>query len=142
MADVRPEAPHALHDAREVRPVSFRGVHPVAVGPLYIEDDAGGADETLRRDATDIEAVAAEQVPLHQRHPGADARRSGGGHEPRGAGAQNHQVVTFRGLRISPVGRMDVGDEFFVVSVFGKHPSHGVNGLRHLFHGLIPLLSS
>ena len=56
---------------------------------------------------------------------------------PAGAGAEDHQVVACRGLRVPPVGRMDVADEFLVVPVFGKHPSYGVNGLLPLVHGLI-----
>ncbi len=59
--------------------------------------DAGGANNGFRGHAAIIKAVAAHQMPLHQGHPGSQARGPGGGDQSGGAGADDHQVVTGAG---------------------------------------------
>ncbi len=78
---------------------------------------AGGADHRLRRHAAVVEAVAAQQPALDQRHPGAQPGGAGGAHQPGGAGADHHQVVALGRLRVDPGRRVDVVDQPLVVAI-------------------------
>ncbi len=65
---------------------------------------ARGANDRLRRHAADIQAGAAEQMPLDQRDLRARCRRAVRRDESGRAGADDHQVVTLRGPWIAPTG--------------------------------------
>ena len=52
-----------------------------------------GPQEGLGRNAAEVEAIAAEEVPFHQRHLGAEGGGAGGGDQPGGAAAEDDEVV-------------------------------------------------
>jgi hypothetical protein len=138
-ADARPQGAHPFHHGREVRGTPIPGADAVAGGVPDVVRGPGRTDEALGRHAPDVQAVAPEKVPLHERHLGAQARRAGRRHEPRGPRADDHQVVVRRGLGIHPVGGMDVGNQLHIVDVLGEHPSLDGNGFPDRFHGFNPL---
>ena len=51
-----------------------------------------GGEQGFRRDAAEIQAVAAHSIPLDQHHLGAELRRPSGNREPAGASADDAQI--------------------------------------------------
>ena len=69
---------------------------------------AGGADNRFGRDASDVEARAAETIAFDERHLRPHFSRIEGSQKPRGAGADDYQVVFVNRLGIFPVGRVNI----------------------------------
>ena len=118
--DLRADAPHPLHDGAEVDRHSVGDLHAEPLCLPELRHDARGPDHRLRGDAADVEAVTAQEVSLDQRHAGAEPRRAGRRHEPGRPGADDHQVVPPRGLRVAPAGRVDVLEQRPIVGVVGE----------------------
>ena len=124
-ADLRADAAHALHRRGEVAgPLGARraeaGVGAAGTPPT------GRGDHALGRHAAEVQAIAAHQPAFDQRHPGAQARGGDRGHQAGRAGADHHQVVTPRRLRVRPVGGRDLVDQRPVVPVLRQQfrPGH------------------
>jgi hypothetical protein len=120
--DLRADPAHPLHDGAEVHARSRRHLHPERRRVTDLPDDVRRAEHRLRGYAACDEAVAAHEVPLDQRDPGAQARGAGGGDEPRRSRADHHEVVASRRLRVVPAGGVSVLDEGAVVGVVGEQP--------------------
>jgi len=76
-----------------------------------------GADNPLGGNAAHIQAIAAQQLPLDERHPGPQSGGPGRTHQAGRAGADHHQVIAWSGLRIHPIGGMNVAHQGFVVYI-------------------------
>ncbi len=125
VADSRAKLAHAGHRRTEV-PRDAAGEGQAELGRVpRRRPDPRRPDESLRGDAADIEAVATHQVPLDQRHLGADSRGYRGGHETGRTGADHDEVVASVGRGIVPLGRMDVGGELPVELVVGDQRDRG-----------------
>ncbi len=128
-AQIGSKPPHPLHRRAEVaRAGRRRPPEPGGRGPRVMPGASGG-DHPFRWHAADVEAVAAHEVPLDQRHPGAQSGGSGGGDQARGARTDDDQMVAGSRWRgVAPVGRVNVGDQAGVVLV------HGGDEFRKLGH--------
>jgi hypothetical protein len=73
--------------------------------------------ECLRRHTANVEAVAAHQLALDQRHFCAKTRRACCGDQTGRAGAENNEVVSGRRFGIDPIRRMHVSDEPRIVGI-------------------------
>ena len=121
MAEARAHAPHPLHDGAEVGLHGPRHPHAERGGRAHVAHHARGADDALGWHTPDVEAVAAQQVPLDQRHPRAKPGRPRRRDEAGGARADHHEVVAGCRRRRPPVGRVHLGDQVGVVDVSGKN---------------------
>ena len=65
--------------------------------------DAGRADHRLGRNGAGMEGIAAQPLPLEQRHPEAEADRPFGRRQAGGAATDDHEVVQRLGRGILPV---------------------------------------
>ena len=115
--EVGAEAAHPLHGRGEI---GFRGHRRVPgesrrVAEIGVEPRR--AQERLGRYAAEVQAIAAEEVPFHQRHLGAEGGGAGRGDQPGGAGAEDDEVVAGGGLRVLPARRPRVGQQLGVVGV-------------------------
>ena len=117
VADARADAAHALHGRAEVGQPLVGHAEPELPGRPRLVHPARRADHGLRRHAADVQAVAAHQVPLDERDPGARLAAPATLTRPGGSGADHDEVVAARGRRVHPVGGVDVRDERFVVRV-------------------------
>ena len=101
--DVGAEAAHPLHGCGEI---GFRG-HRRAPGESRRVAEVGVesrcSQERLGRYAAEVQAIAAEEVPFHQCHPGAEGGGASRGDQPGSAGAEDDEVVAGSGLRVLPV---------------------------------------
>ena len=79
----------------------------------------GRAEQRLRGHTADIEAVAAQQVTLHERNLCPKTRGAGGGHESGGATADHDEVVAAGRCRVYPVRRMNLRLQAAVMFVPG-----------------------
>ena len=120
-ADPRADAAHALHHGGEVGLDVSADAHAEGPGRADVADDPRGADHALRGHAADVEAVAAQEMPLDERHARAEAGRARRRHQARGAGADDDQVVARRRVGLAPVGRVDVRHQLGVISIMGTH---------------------
>jgi hypothetical protein len=119
------KAPHAGHRRREVG-VDGAGAHAEGFGIARRRGDAGGGDHRLRRHAADVQAVAAEEMALDERHAGAEAGSAGRGDEPGRARPDDEEVVGARRRRVLPPRRVDLCNEPPVLLVVGKDErAHG-----------------
>ena len=64
-----------------------------------------------------VEAVAAQQMALDQRHPRAQPGGAGGADQSGGAGADHHQVISLGRSRVDPRGWVHAVDQLPVVAV-------------------------
>ena len=69
-------------------------MHHCAASTTNLMSGARAADEGLGRHAAHVEAVAAEEVLLHDRHACTDTCGPRGADEAPGASADDHQVVS------------------------------------------------
>ena len=90
---------------------------PNARRPSGARRRACGGEQGLRWDAARVQAVAAEEVSLDERDPGAEAGGARGRHEAGGAAADDHQVVAAARRRIPPAARVHVMEQRAVVLV-------------------------
>ena len=74
-ADAGPQPAHPLHDGGEIDLDRRPTAHAELARAPRARRRAGGADQRLGRHAADVEAVAAQEMPLDERDPGARARR-------------------------------------------------------------------
>ena len=116
--DLGPEPPHARHHGGEV---------DVDAGDAHAERRTVARhcrrprrrDDRLRRDAADVQAVAAEEVTLDEGHACPEPRGARGRDEARRPAADDHEVVARGRGRVGPAGRVHVRDEHAVVLVVG-----------------------
>ena len=129
------EPSHARHHGGEVD-VDRGHVHAEGAGLARVGGGARRGDDRLRRHAADVQAVAAEDVALDERHaraePGGARRRDEAG----GARADDDEVVPAGGRGVSPGRRPDLGDERPVVLVVGEEARRRVGAHRRRHHGL------
>ena len=116
-ADPRAQPAHPIHHRAEVHARAGRHPHAELARPAHVGDGAGRPDQALRRHAADVEAIAAHQPALDERHARAEPGRARRRDQPRGARPDHDQVVAARGLGIRPVFRVDIGHERLVVGV-------------------------
>ena len=142
MADPRAQPSHACHRLAEVIFHRARNVNAEFFRVLHLRPRSRGADDALRRDTADIEAVTPEEMLFDQGNFRADTCCDRGGHEAGGSGADHHDVVPTRRLGIDPSGRVNVVEERSVVFVVRKKhhllghlsllkivmPCHGTSG--------------
>jgi hypothetical protein len=135
LREVGPQPAHAPHGCAEVSRARHRRRAEGRRGVLRLVPGASGPDKGLRRDAADVEAVAAHQVPLDQRHPSPEPGGDGGAHQTRGARPNDHQVVAVLRSGLRPAGRVDVGHELPVMLVerLDPEPVYRINA-RHDRH--------
>src|SRR5690606_14745662 len=102
---------------------------------------ASRPDERLRRDAADIETIAAKQVTFNQCDLRAETRGPSGRDQSSGPGSDDHQIVPPRRNRIGPFGGMDMAEQLPVVLIerlqlrpfFGMRPAR-LERARSLAH--------
>src|SRR5258706_12792934 len=117
MTDASPELAHPFHDGGEIHLDRPGHPYPETFCIPGIERGARGADEGFGWDATDIEAIAAQQMLLDERDFGAQPGGPRGGDEPGCAGADDHEIITWCRRGIGPIRRVDLSDKFLVVAV-------------------------
>eukprot|EP00754_Rhynchopus_humris_P038536 Rhum_TRINITY_DN21159_c0_g1::Rhum_TRINITY_DN21159_c0_g1_i1::g.173326::m.173326 len=128
--NLRPQLPHALHDEREVHRHlgAAAQVHAVLSRRTHLVRTAGTRDEGLRREAADVQAVAAHVVPLDHRHTLAQ-RLAHDGRQQAGHTRPHHdQVVLVARLGVLPVKRANVLHEKLVGLVRRAHGRCGGAG--------------
>ena len=116
-ADAGAQLAHPLHRGPEIRVPPVGHVHSELTRVSDGGCDPSGTDDGLRRDAAVVEAIAAQQVPLDQRDPGSQSRRTGCGHQAGRSRTDHDQVVSRGRFGIGPVGGVDVVDKRSVVHV-------------------------
>ena len=116
-ADLRAQPAHPIHHRAEVHARAGRHPHAELARPAHVGDGAARPDQALRRHAADIEAIAAHQPALDERHARAESGRARRRDQPRGPGPDHDQVVAGRGLGIRPVIRVHIGHERPVVGI-------------------------
>jgi hypothetical protein len=125
--DVGPNSPHPRHHPSEVDLQLARGVNAEDARVADFRRCAPRADHRLRRDAAHVEAISPEQMPLDEgdlcTHP-AGAGRS---HQTGSASADHDQVVSALRLRVLPIGRVDVCEQFSIVLVIWCELEAGVD---------------
>ncbi len=91
------------------------------------------SQERLGRYATEVQAIAAKEVSLHECHPGTEGGGASRGDQPGSAGAEDDEVVAWSGLRVLPSRRPRVGQQLGVVGVVRQQRGArlGVVGLGH-----------
>jgi hypothetical protein len=102
-ADAGTQLAHARHHGRKIDRDARGHAHAERTRPPDVGRGARSPEEGLRRHAADVQAVAAEQVALDERHPGAQARGARGRHEARRAAADHDEIVAALGRRVGPV---------------------------------------
>ena len=140
-ADPRAQPSHARHRLAEVVFHGPGNVNAEFFRVLHLCPRSRCADDALRWDTPNVEAVASQEMLFDQGNFRADTCRDRSGHEARGSGADHYDVVPSRRLRIDPSGWVNVIEERFVVFVVRKHhllghlsllkivmPCHGTSG--------------
>ena len=94
MGLIRPAAVACAAWLREVNLHVSRDMHSEFAGVPNRCGSAGGADDTLGRHTSHIQAVAAHQAAFDQCHLRTKSRCSGSGHQARSTGADHDQIVT------------------------------------------------
>jgi hypothetical protein len=84
---------------------------------LRLVDATRRADDGLRGDAADVQAVAPHQVALDQGDPGAEAGGDQRRDQASGPRADHDQVIAALGHGVLPVRRVDIGNQGGVVGV-------------------------
>ena len=142
-ADPRAQSSHARHRLAEVVFHGAGNVDTEFFRELHLCPRSRCAEDALRRDTADIQAVAAQEMLFDQGNFRADTCGDCGGHEAGGSGADHHDVVPTRRLGIDPSGRVNVVEERSVVFVVRKKhhllghlsllkmvmPCHGTSGI-------------
>jgi len=118
MADAGPQSAHPGHDGREVG-VDRTGAHAERGGLPRLGDRARGPQQGLRRHAARVQAVAAEQALLDERHAGPEAGGARGADEPGSPAAYHHEVVDPASGRVHPTCRVHLGQQLPVRLVQG-----------------------
>ena len=130
VAEVGAEVPHALHDSGEVHVRGHRCAPGESRGVVEVGVEPRGAQERLGGDAAKVEAIAAQEVLLHQRHLGAEGGGAGRGDQPGGAGAEDDEVVAGGGLRVRPVRRPHVRQQLGVGGIVREQRGARLGGAR------------
>ena len=115
--DARSQSPHSFHNTPEVHLHAVRHDDAELTRVAYVRGGAGGADERFGWDAADIQAVAAQQLALDQRHFGAQSGRSGRRHESGSPRTDDDEIVALGRFGIRPVGRMHALDQNAIVFI-------------------------
>jgi hypothetical protein len=115
--DLSPQFSHPLHHRREIDTHAVRNLDPKPARAADRGGDAPGADDPFRGHAADVQAIATHQIAFDQGDFRAQSRRARRGDQSGGPGADDDQVVTPRGCRVGPTGRMDVRFELPVMNV-------------------------
>src|SRR5262249_3882705 len=109
LADARADGAHAAHRGSEVGLRAGREREAdLLLGTARLGREARRANHTLRRPAADGQTVAAEVVALDHRDLRAEPRADRGRDQARRPGADHHEVVATRGLRVLPRARVHV----------------------------------
>ena len=115
-----PEPAHALHDGRKVH-LDAVDPHAVVTGRPRLGGRAGGADERLGGHAPDVQAVAPEEVALHERHLGAQPGAARRGHQTRRAPAEHDEVVAAARDGVRAPARVHMRQEDAVVLIVREY---------------------
>jgi hypothetical protein len=97
---------HPAHHRRKVD-VHAGDSHTERLGAPDLTDRARRPQDRLRGNATGVQAVAAKAMALDDRDARAEAGRAGRADEPRGAAADDDEVVGPARLRVPPAGRVN-----------------------------------
>ncbi len=89
-------------------------------GTANLADRAGCSEDRLRGDTARVQAVAAKALPFDEGDPRPEAGRSGRADQPRGAAADDDEVVDGPGLRVLPAAGADKGVETAVDVLEGQ----------------------
>src|SRR6266481_938647 len=85
---------------------------------------AGSTNKGLGRHATIVQAVAAHEMPLNQRHARAQNRRPGCRYQAGGPCSHHYQAVPSCRFWIHPVRGMNIFDQSFIEFVSRLHLQH------------------
>ena len=88
-----------------------------AVRGSYVMGGMSRTNDGLRRDATDVEAIATHQLSFDQGDLRAHTGGAGGRNESGGASAEHNQIVSPAGGGVLPLRRVDVLHQQSVVLV-------------------------
>ena len=89
----------------------------------HLGEEPRASDDGLRRNAPDIEAIAAEEIAFDERHRCAECRGGVGRGSARGSAADDHEIITIGRRGIGPVGRVDVAEALALIRVIRhSHP--------------------
>ena len=123
MAQGRAEAAHPIHYGAEIH-LNTTGRRDAEFTRIAnIRDRLGTANQGFTRQATYVEAVAAQESSLNQGDFRAETRRTCGRHEARRARPDDHEVLATRWCRVLPV--CGVGVALKVAGVFFQRVEGG-----------------
>ena len=113
-ADGGPDPAHSLHHGWKIDLGARGNLNAEPPGVCDISRRAGGTDEAFGWNASDIQAITTHEVSLDEGNLRPQTRGPGGCHQPGSAGADDHQIVFRRRLRIDPGFGMDIGDQLLI----------------------------
>jgi hypothetical protein len=119
ITDLCAETSHAFHHCGKVNLSIVRISEAVLISIPDIGDYPGGTDDRFGGDTTDIEAVASKKMPFYKGNLCSKSCCTGRCHETSRARSNYDKVITLRRFGILPVLRMDVGNQFEIVLIFG-----------------------
>ena len=114
LTDPRTDFAHASHDLAKVSKILLGDRHAITRCLPGFVHELCATNHRLRRDASDIETIAAHQMPLDQCDPSPETRSDQRRDEPTRPRTYDDQVVTTVGRRILPIRGMNVLHESFV----------------------------
>jgi hypothetical protein len=117
VADAGTQPSHAFHHCGEVDARAGWNMHAKLVGVPHLMRRTRRTDQSLRRHAPDVQAIAAHQMLLDERHLCPEAGRRRCSHQAGRAGADHHEVVAALRRWVGVRLRANVAEQRLVVGI-------------------------